>query len=317
MAYFDTGKDVWLEEELESGLKLSVKVLEVLHSGQSEFQTVELVESEPFGKLLLLDGKAQSAEADEFVYHELLVHPALLSHPNPRNIFICGGGEGATAREVLRHRSVEKVVMCDIDQVVCDFCKRHLPANTAAFADPRLELVYNDARAQLEAAEPESFDVIIADLADPLEDGPCYQLYTQEFYENVVKRALRPGGIFVTQAGPAGVLACTDVFTVIHNTAKSVFQRVVPYTAPVPSYADAWGWVMGFTSTKTTVPSPEKADALLAERLASDLQYLDGATLRAVCTINKRVQHLLNEEHHINSVEKAVFIHGKGMRSLV
>jgi thermospermine synthase len=89
----------------------------ILHTGESEFQTIELVESGPFGKVLLLDGKLQSAEADEFVYHESIVHPALLYHSNPKKVFIMGGGEGSTAREVLKHSSVKKVVMCDIDQV--------------------------------------------------------------------------------------------------------------------------------------------------------------------------------------------------------
>ena len=99
---------------------------------------------------MLLDGKLQSAEADERVYHECLVHPAMLHHPNPRKVFICGGGEGSTAREVLKHKSVEKVVMVDIDKVVCDFCEKHLEDNAATFKDPRLELIIDDAKAQLE-----------------------------------------------------------------------------------------------------------------------------------------------------------------------
>jgi spermidine synthase len=197
-------------------------------------------------QVLLLDGKAQSAEADERVYHEMLVHPALLSHPCPRRVFIAGGGEGATAREVLRHASVERLVMADIDAVVCDFCERHLPANTAAFADPRLELVIDCARARLEAAPDSSFDVIIGDLADPVSGGPCYQLYTREFYEGVIARKLAPGGIFVTQSGPAGVLSAGEVFAPIHHTLAAVFPRVVPLTAHVPSYADTWGWNIAF-----------------------------------------------------------------------
>ena len=148
----------------------------------SDFQDVELLETGPFGKVrrarlsisisfiflilllekpwliiyfkllqvLLLDGKLQSAEADERVYHECLVHPAMLHHPNPKKVFICGGGEGSTAREVLKHKSVEKLTMVDIDKVVCDFCEKHLEDNAETFKDPRLELIIDDAKAQLE-----------------------------------------------------------------------------------------------------------------------------------------------------------------------
>ena len=178
----------------------------------------------------------------------MLVHPALLAHPAPRRVFIAGGGEGATAREVLRHPTVEAVTMVDIDAVVCDFCERHLPANAAAFADPRLTLVVDDAAAQLRAAPDGAYDVIIGDLADPVAGGPCFQLYTREFYEGVVAKKLAPGGIFVTQSGPAGVLSAGEVFAPIHHTLAAVFPRVEPLTAHVPSYADTWGWNVAFAA---------------------------------------------------------------------
>ena len=162
-------------------------------------------------QVLLLDGKLQSAESDEKVYHECLVQPALLHHPAPKQVYICGGGEGSTLREILRHPQVERCVMVDIDQVVVDFCKAHLEDNTAAFNDKRTELIVDDARSVLESYPDGSFDVIVGDLADPVFGGPCYQLYTQEFYENVIKKKLKPDGIFVTQSGPAGHLSHTEV----------------------------------------------------------------------------------------------------------
>ncbi|KAK6119644.1 hypothetical protein DH2020_046610 [Rehmannia glutinosa] len=125
---------------------------------------------------------------------------------SPKSVFIMGGGEGSAAREALRHRSIEKVVMCDIDQEVVDFCKKHLTANHEAFRNMKLDLVINDAKAELEERN-EKFDIIVGDLADPVEGGPCYQLYTKSFYENILKPKLNNNGIFVTQAGPAGVLS--------------------------------------------------------------------------------------------------------------
>ena len=284
-------------------------------------------------KVLLLDGKAQSAEADEHVYHEMLVHPALIAHGNPRNVFIAGGGEGATAREVLRHASVERCLMVDIDRVVCDFCEEHLEANRAAFADPRLELVCDDAAAQLRAAPDGAFDVIVGDLADPVAGGPCFQLYTREFYETVVRRKLAPGGIFVTQSGPCGVLSATQVFTPIHHTLAAVFARVVPMAAHVPSYADTWGWNVAFldeepeaAAANGTAPNgnglPKKsptaallrgrmpatadeADAALSAALPSghELVFLDGSGLMGALALNKIVRRAIAEEDHVYTVD--------------
>ncbi|KAK9815705.1 hypothetical protein WJX72_008341 [[Myrmecia] bisecta] len=311
------GGRTWLEEEIQEDLKWCMTVKKVLHSGNSDFQSMELIESGPFGKVLLLDGKVQSAEADEFVYHETLVHPAMLLHPNPKTVFVCGGGEGATVREVLRHKSVERVVMVDIDKVVCDFCNEHLEANKAAFADPRLELINDDARAQLEKWEGK-FDVIIGDLADPVYGGPCYQLYTQDFYEAVVRPKLTPDGIFVTQSGPAGVLSCTEVFTPIHNTLAQVFPKVIAYAQHVPSYVDTWGWNMALQNASLSLPSsPAQIDELIASRIDSELQFLDGETLGAIMTLNKVVRKALRDEKHVYTVDQPRFIHGDGIKALV
>uniref|UniRef100_A0A2P2LBI9 thermospermine synthase n=1 Tax=Rhizophora mucronata TaxID=61149 RepID=A0A2P2LBI9_RHIMU len=191
-------KSCWYEEEIQDNLRLCYALNSILHAGSTPYQDIALLDTKPFGKALIIDGKLQSAEVDEFIYHECLVHPPLLHHPNPRNIFIMGGGEGSTAREVLRHKAVEKVVMCDIDEEVVEFCKTYLVVNRDAFCDSRLEVIINDARTELETRN-ESYDVIIGDLADPMEGGPCYKLYTKSFYEFTVKPRLNQGGIFVTQ----------------------------------------------------------------------------------------------------------------------
>ncbi|KAL3138825.1 hypothetical protein ABBQ32_005660 [Trebouxia sp. C0010 RCD-2024] len=312
----DGRKRLWLEEEIQEDLKWCVEVKHILHSGKSDFQTMELIQSGPFGKVLLLDGKVQSAEADEFVYHEMLVHPAMLAHSNPKRIFICGGGEGATAREVLRHKSVEEVIMVDIDKDVCDFCHQHLEANREAFAHPKLKLVYDDAKAQLQQADGH-FDVIIADLADPVYGGPCYQLYTQDFYRDVVQPKLNPDGIFVTQSGPAGVLSSTEVFTAIHTTLRSVFPAVLPYAQHIPSYNDAWGFNMAVQQASTQLPeTPAELDGLIKDRLNSQLKFLDGLTLQAVMTLNKVVRAAVQQEEHIYTVDNPRFIHGSGMKTL-
>ncbi|MEM0318067.1 MAG: methyltransferase domain-containing protein, partial [Candidatus Nezhaarchaeales archaeon] len=165
-------------------------VRKIMYSGRTKFQQVDIVETYSFGKCLFLDGKLQSCEYDEHVYHEALVHPAMMTHPDPKRVLIVGGGEGATAREVLRYPTVEKVVMVDIDGELVDLCRRYMPEwSQGAFEDPRLELVIADGRKYIEETG-ESFDVVILDLTDPLPGTPSVYLYTREFYE-LVKGRLR------------------------------------------------------------------------------------------------------------------------------
>lgn len=168
----------WFEEFVLPSLSMKMMMQNISFDQQSTFQRVQVVETQPFGKTLVLDGKTQSAARDEHVYHECLVHPAMLAHPNPKNVYIGGGGEFATAREVLRHKSVELCVMVDIDQVCCEICVEQLPEwSDGCTKDPRLEVHYEDAKAFLEK-DDRLYDVIIMDIADPIEAGPGIALYT-------------------------------------------------------------------------------------------------------------------------------------------
>ncbi|KAF3780951.1 Thermospermine synthase [Nymphaea thermarum] len=276
----------WYEEEIDVDLRWSFALNSVLHTGASEYQDITLLDTKHFGKALIIDGKMQSAEADD-----------------PRKIFIMGGGEGSTAREILKHRSVEKVVMCDIDQEVVDFCRRYLHANREAFRNQKLRLVINDARLEL-AESREKFDVIVGDLADPMEGGPCYQLYTKSFYETIVKPKLNADGIFVTQAGPAGVLTHKEVFSSIYNTIKQA------YTAHVPSYGDTWGWVMA--SDQPILLDAKQIDNRIEERILGELLYVDGRSHLSSTIMNKCVYNSLIKETHVYTEDNARFIHGHG-----
>ncbi|KAB1214202.1 Thermospermine synthase ACAULIS5 [Morella rubra] len=340
-------KSCWYEEEIEENLRWSfalnrfmdiiLRQLQearlftcktaspsILHTGATQYQDIALLDTKPFGKALVIDGKLQSAETDEFIYHESLVHPALLHHANvlwlhldltftfdssPRTVFIMGGGEGSTAREILRHRTVEKVIMCDIDEEVVEFCKSYLIVNREAFCDPRLQLIINDARAELESRD-EGYDVIIGDLADPIEGGPCYKLYTQSFYEFTVKPRLNNGGIFVTQAGPAGIFSHTEVFSCIYNTLRQVFKYVVPYSAHIPSFADTWGWVMA--SDSPIALSADELDLRMKQRIKGENRYLDGKTFSSASTLSKAVRNSLDNETHVYTEGTARFIYGHG-----
>ena len=157
-------------------------ITRTVHHENTEFQEVGIVESATYGKILVLDGDMQSSQKDEFIYHESLVQPAMMSHPNPEKVLILGGGEGATLREALRSKTVKKVVMVDIDKRLVEICKEFLPEySCGAFEDPRAEVVITDALHWLENSN-EKFDVIIGDLTDPWPQAPSHGIYSIPFF---------------------------------------------------------------------------------------------------------------------------------------
>ena len=192
--------DKWFCDRVSPNLIQLHSIEEVLYSGQTKFQSIEVIRTGSFGKCLVLDGKIQSSQVDEFIYHEALVQPAMLIHPCPETVFIAGGGEGATLREILSHNTVKRAVMIDIDEAVIATCKKFLPDHSrGAFEDKRTELHHVDARDYL-AKCGDAFDIIIIDLPDPIEEGPAYLLYTREFYQ-LVRERLSANGIISVNAG--------------------------------------------------------------------------------------------------------------------
>lgn len=283
-----------------------LQVRTVHFSGNTQFQKVEVLESDTFGRSLVLDGKTQSTEVDEFVYHEALVHPPMLLHPNPRTVFIGGGGEGGTLREVLTHASVERVVMLDLDKEVVELCRRYLPNHSqGSFEDPRLELIHEDARGYL-ANTQNTFDVMIMDLVDPMEGGPAYLLYTEEYYK-IAKGKLAPGGILATQSGPAGLLSFQECFTTIYKTLAEVFQHTVPLQAHVPAFQTLWGFTLASDSPLAAL-SEEDINRLVAERIGKELRFYDGETQRNMSALPKYLRTGIQQETRINRDASPVFM---------
>ncbi|WP_214096328.1 polyamine aminopropyltransferase [Candidatus Methylacidithermus pantelleriae] len=266
----------WLLERLHPDLFRGVALESIVYSGRTQFQEVSIVDTPSFGRLLLLDGKTQSSELDEFVYHEALVHPALVAHPHPVSVFIGGGGEGATAREALRHRTVQNVTMIDIDQEVVELCRKYFPEfSRGVFENPRFDFRVADARRFLEEEE-RLYDVIILDLTDPVEEGPSVFLYTKEFYELLRNRLTREG-IVVTQAGPATLLNYQEVFSPVFRTFKEVFPVVRAYTVPMLSFGFTWGFVMGSLGRDPAAMEASEVDRILEARgVQEELRFYDG-----------------------------------------
>ena len=297
----------WHYELITPGLVQTEQRLRVFYRGQTEYQHVEVMDGATFGRTLVLDGKTQSTEVDEFAYHEALVHPSMIAHPNPKSVFVAGGGEGATIREVMSHRSVEQVVMVDIDKQVVDLCREYLPNHhQGSFDDPRLELHHMDA---LEFLEDTSlrFDVVIVDVPDPLEAGPAYLLFTQEFY-SLLKERLRPGGLMVAQSGPTGPAFYEQCFSAVANTVGSVFSGVYLSEAFVPSFGTTWGFVIGSTGPDPTSLSVEETDSRISDRIEGELRFLDGITLRGMTSVPKYLRKAVDAEEKIITRDNPIFV---------
>ncbi len=218
-------------ENLHDGVETSFVVDEILYHRPVGQQELILFQNPLFGRMLSLDGVTQVTEADEFIYHEMLTHVPLLAHGAVRRVLVIGGGDGGMVREVLKHASVERVVMVEIDKGVVDFSKEYLPGlSDGAFDDARLELVIADGADYMRDAT-EQFDVIIVDSTDPI--GPGEVLFTDHFYGHA-KARLAEGGVLVTQNGVPFMQG--DELRGTMRAFRSLFQVATCYLATVPTY---------------------------------------------------------------------------------
>ena len=303
----DPDKHRWFHDYVNPDITISHRIKEVIYSGQTKFQSIAIIDNDSFGKCLVLDGKIQSSEVDEFIYHEALVHPAMVTHPNPEKVFIAGGGEGATLREVLAHNTVKKAVMVDIDEEVVNICRHFLPSwHQNSFDDQRAELHFADARAYLEKNDAK-LDVIIIDLPDPLEKGPARLLYTREFYE-LVKQRLQPDGIISVQAESANWTQIAN-FVDIVNTLANVFPIVRPYQAHVPSFNSLWGFATASQKLNPKKLTPEEIDLKISTRISRQLKSYDGLTHQAMFTIPKHLRLKLSEIEKVITDKEPISIY--------
>jgi spermidine synthase len=269
-----------------------------VYHGHSEFQEIVIAESECFGRCLILDNEFQSAELDEFVYHESLVQPALILNPKPEKVAIIGGGEGAALREVLRHKTVNKAVMVDLDEKVVECSKEYLPSfHNGSFSDKRTKLLFEDGRKFIEETD-EIFDAIIIDITCPLEEGPSYKLFTKEFYD-VVRQKLTPQGLLSVQASTVSPTALIT-YTVINRTLKEVFRNVSPYVAHIPFFAMLWGFCLATNDLDPTKLTKEDIDQRIAERIKGELKFYDGTTHQSLFNTPKYVRTALAQQTRVN-----------------
>lgn len=231
----------WFTERHTPTRGLTFEVEKNLYQEKSQYQVLDIVSTPDFGLVMLLDGIIMVTERDEFVYHEMLSHPAMFTHPNPKKVLIIGGGDGGTLRQVLRHPGLEKAVLVEIDEMVVNASKKYFPALAAAFEHPKAEVRIEDGIAYLKRSADE-FDVILIDSTDPV--GPAEGLFHKEFYTDCHK-ALKADGILTIQSESPWITHLQPVISRANQDLKSLFPLVMPYTAAIQTYqAGLWMFQM-------------------------------------------------------------------------
>ncbi len=222
--------ELWAREYQGKNLVLSYRIKQTLHTERSKYQDIAIVDSYQYGRMLMLDSVVQTTEQDEFVYHEMITHVALSSHPNPKKVLVVGGGDGGTIREILKHESVEQAILVEIDERVIELSKQYLPTISCALDDPRVTVTIEDGIAYVKRFKNE-FDLIIVDSTDPI--GPAVGLFAQEFYRDLYA-ALKEDGMFVAQTEPPW--ASKTFLPELHGVLRQIFPIVKLFLASIPTY---------------------------------------------------------------------------------
>jgi spermidine synthase len=232
--------NVWFTEYQNEDLSIGLRIEKTLHSEKTEFQSMEVVETFQYGRMLVLDGCVMTTDKDEFVYHEMLAHVPMHTHPNPKKVLVVGGGDGGIIREVIKHPSVEKAVLAEIDGRVIEISKQYFPNIASGLSDPRVDVQVTDGIKHVQDHENE-YDVILVDSTDPI--GPAVGLFAKEFYQSVY-RALKPDGLFVAQT--ESPFANQDLIKRVYQDVSDIFRRAHLYLAFIPTYPTGmWSFTMG------------------------------------------------------------------------
>jgi len=231
-------QEKYYKEITPAGFGIAIEAGKVLFSGQSEFQKVEVFETNSaLGRVLTLDDLMMTTEGDEFYYHEMIAHIPMMNHKSPKSVLVIGGGDGGTVREVLKHNTVEKVILCEIDGMVIDACREFLPGIAGKLDDARVEIRVEDAIEFIKDKKAE-YDIVLIDSTDPM--GPGEGLFTQEFYTNV-KNSLKEGGIVAAQS--ESPVVNKEEIKKMYTLLKKVFPIVSTYTSNIPTYPGGyWAW---------------------------------------------------------------------------
>jgi spermidine synthase len=255
---------------------------------QTPFQLLEVYDTPELGRIFRLDGFNMTSERDEFFYHENLVHPAAVAHPAPRQALVIGGGDGGSSEELLKHPTLERVHMVELDPEVIEVARAQFAkVHRNVFDDPRLQVSVGDGLAYLRATAVR-YDLVAMDLTDPV--GPSVELYSPATFA-LVKRAMAPGGALTLHIG-SPFSHRERVRSTLGNL-RQVFAKVTPYFVHIPLYGSIWGFACASDTLDPSGLAPEAVERVIAARRLGDLSYYNGDTHRAVFALPNYVRELV------------------------
>ncbi len=278
-----------LDEKLNAGSGVYFEGT-LIDSLQTPFQLIEVFDTPELGKLMRIDGANMVSERDEFFYHENLVHPAAITHPAPKQVLIIGGGDGGSAEEILKHPSVERVVLAELDAGVIDIARKHFhEMHRGALDDARVEIRIGDGMAFVRESMLK-WDLIYLDLTDPV--GPAEALYTATFFADC-KRALNDGGALVLHIGSPFSHAARVKASV--EALRGLFRNVAPYFVHVPIYGAMWGFAVASDSLDPRLLSAAPIDVQLRARQVDHRRFYNGATHQAMMALPEYIRESLGQ----------------------
>lgn len=278
--------------DVDDDTVLSVKLKgDALYDEESQFQSIQVYDTYAYGKMLVIDETIMTTERDEYHYHEMIAHPAIFTHGNVRDVLVIGGGDGGSVREVLRHESVERVVQIELDELVVEACKKHMPTLSSAYDHPKLELLHQDGIAYVKNALEGSFDLVIVDGCDPV--GPSKELFSKMFYKHI-HRILREKGIVIVQ-GEAPRYE-EETYVSLHQLLKELFDSAFVNIFNVPTYTTGmWSFQWGI---KGDINPKDFAEEEKVEKFVidNDLQVYNFDMHHASLALPNFVKKMLNDK---------------------
>ena len=279
--------ELWFTEKHTPNTSLSFKVKEVLYSSHSKFQDIKVIETYDWGKVLLLDGLVMLTEKDEFIYHEMIVHPLLFTHPNPSRVLVIGGGDGGTIREVSRHKEVKVIELCEIDDEVIKVSKEFFPQLAHSFYDPRVKIHIEEGSKFLKHKNS-IYDIIIVDSTDPTQ--VCESLYSEEFYHSLFE-SIKEDGMIVIQS--ESIIITPQRVKDIYVKVRNIFPQIWLYLVPIPTYP---GGIWSFTLASKRYSPLENFNRKRWENFPYSLKYFTPEVMRASFSLPPFVKKIIEEE---------------------
>lgn len=238
--------ELWYTEQWTDEVRFGIKVKNHLFSQKSHFQQIDIFDSNEFGKILTIDGLMMTNEKDEFIYHDMIVHPAMATNPHIKRVLVIGAGDGGTVRELTRYAGIERIDMVEIDEVVTRACQAHMPITASKLEDPRVNLIFDDGLKFVQEVKDGIYDLVIVDSTDPISVGAG--LFTTEFYTDCF-RILSANGILVNQHESPYFEGLAKEMKRAHSKIANIFPIAEVYQAHIPTYPSGH-WLFGFASKR-------------------------------------------------------------------